>query len=82
MEAAMHPERSVFADLALAVRLAWSIGWIVAIPAVLFGFCGAAMDKAYRTSPLFLIVGLAMAMTLSGVGVWRMLKRILSTHSL
>lgn len=82
MEAAMHPERSVFADLALAVRLAWSIGWIVAIPAALFGFGGATLDKTYHTSPLFLILGLAMAMALSGVGVWRMLKRILSTRSL
>ena len=64
-------------DLFLAVRLAWDFGWIIAIPAVAFGFGGAYLDKTQGTSPLFLILGFALALTLSSLGIRRKVKEIL-----
>ena len=65
------------ADLWLAVRLAWSLGYIIALPAVLFGFGGAYLDKTLGTSPWVLLIGLALAMGISAVGVYRRLREIL-----
>ena len=60
----------------LALRLAWSLGWIIALPAVLFGFGGAFLDKFLSSSPLFIILGFALAAFLSGVGVVRRVREI------
>lgn len=73
----MNQKRSIAADLLLAVRLAWSLGYIIALPAVLFGFGGAELDKYFHTSPYLLLSGLALAMGISGIGVYRRLKEIL-----
>lgn len=68
--------RSIRQDLMLAVRLAWNFGYIIAIPAVAFGFGGAYLDKQYGTSPTFILIGFALAMLLSGLGIWRMIREI------
>lgn len=65
-------------DLRLVAQLSWSIGWIVAIPAVAFGFGGAYLDRLYGTTPLFILLGFAIAVTLSGIGLYRKLREILS----
>ena len=67
----MESKRPIRTDLLLAIRLAWDFGWIIAIPAVLFGFGGAYLDKAQGTSPLFLLLGLALALTLSTMCILR-----------
>ncbi len=64
-------------SLWLALRLAWDLGYIIALPAALFGFGGAYLDKAYGTSPWLLLLGIALAMTISVLGVLRKLKQIL-----
>lgn len=64
-------------DLIFVVDLAWSIGWIIAIPAVALGFGGAYLDRWFGSSPLFILLGMGLAVTLSGVGLWRKLREIL-----
>ncbi|OGJ58130.1 hypothetical protein A3H22_00140 [Candidatus Peribacteria bacterium RIFCSPLOWO2_12_FULL_55_15] len=71
-------QRSIAADLLLAVRLAWSLGYIIALPAVLFGFGGAYLDRTFGTSPWFILPSLALAMGISAVGVYRKLREIIS----
>lgn len=73
----MNQKRSIAADLLLAVRLAWSLGYIIALPAVLFGFGGAKLDRYFHTSPYLLLFGLALALGISALGVYRRLKEIL-----
>lgn len=64
---------------ALSLRLAWNLGYIIAIPAVVFGFGGAYLDKSWGTSPLFLLIGFTLAVLLSGLGVYRKVTEILGT---
>ncbi len=63
----------------MAVGLVWELGYLIAIPAFAFGFGGAYLDKRYDLSPLFLILGLALALTLSGFAVYRRVKEINSS---
>ena len=70
------PPRPIRQDLLLAVRLAWNFGYIIAIPAALFGFGGAWLDKRYGTSPTFILIGFAIALALSSFGIWRLVKQI------
>ncbi|MDD4628414.1 MAG: AtpZ/AtpI family protein [Candidatus Peribacteraceae bacterium] len=62
----------------LSLRLAWNLGYIIALPAVIFGLGGAYADKYYHTSPWFLLSGFTVAILLSGIGVYRKVKEILA----
>ncbi|MBI3619018.1 AtpZ/AtpI family protein [Candidatus Peregrinibacteria bacterium] len=64
-------------SLWLALKLAWDLGYIIAIPAAVFGFGGAYLDKYMGTSPLFLLLGLASALGLSSIGVKRIVQKII-----
>ncbi len=63
--------------LLLSLRLAWNLGYIIALPAVLFGFGGAYLDKSLGTSPLCILTGFVLAALISGIGVYRKLKEII-----
>jgi len=63
--------------LLLSLRLAWNLGYIIAIPAVVFGFGGAYLDKLLGTSPLCILTGFVLAALISGIGVYRKLKEII-----
>ncbi|OIO53106.1 hypothetical protein AUJ46_05845 [Candidatus Peregrinibacteria bacterium CG1_02_54_53] len=62
--------------LFLSLRLAWNLGFIIAIPVAVFGFGGAYMDRIWGTTPIFIITGFVMAVILSGVGVYRKVREI------
>jgi len=72
----MADTESSWSPLFLALRLAWNLGYIIALPAVLFGFGGAFLDKEFNTSPLFLLLGFVLAIPLSTIGVYRIIKQI------
>ena len=69
--------RSIKNDMWLVVELAWAVGWIVAVPAVALGFGGAYLDRYFDTSPVFILIGMGCAVSLSGWGLWRKLRQIL-----
>ncbi|MFH0770497.1 MAG: AtpZ/AtpI family protein [Candidatus Peregrinibacteria bacterium] len=71
------PRRDDPPSLWLAIRLAWDLGFIIAVPAALFGFSGAYLDKIWGTSPLLLLVGFILAVILSAIGVRRRITDIL-----
>lgn len=62
----------------LALKLAWELGYLIAIPVVLLGFGGAMLDKYFGTLPLFMLLGFAVAAFLSAVAIRRRLREILS----
>ena len=59
--------------------LVGEIGYMIAIPAALFGFGGAYIDKALKTSPLFVIVGLIVALASSMLDIWHRVKPFLNS---
>ncbi len=63
-------------SLWLALKLAWDLGYIIAIPAVGFGLGGAYLDKQLGTSPLFILAGFLLAVTISGYSVYRRIKEM------
>ena len=61
----------------MALKLAWEMGYLIAIPVVLFGMGGAYLDKSLQTMPLFTLLGFALAAAISFVAVRRRLVAIL-----
>ena len=65
---------------AAGLRLAGSLGFLIAVPAVIFGFSGAFVDRELGTSPLFLILGFALAFTISAVAVVREVREVIEAE--
>lgn len=63
-------------NLGSALNLAWELGYTIALPIVILGFGGALLDKKLATSPLFLLVGIALSIIISGLAVYRKIKNI------
>ena len=57
--------------------LVGQIGYVIAIPAVIFAIGGAYLDKYTGLSPLFVILGLSLAFLISAFGVARVIRTIL-----
>ena len=81
-ETTLPPKRdskkeSIASALWLAVQLVWDMGWIIAIPAVVFGFGGAYLDKTFHTLPVFILLGLGIALLFSFIALKRKLKDII-----
>lgn len=55
------------------------IGFLIAIPAVLFGFLGASLDQRFQTSPWLLLASLALALASSTLAVWHRIKPFLNS---
>ena len=62
-----------------AFGLAWELGYLIALPAAVFAFGGAYLDKHFQLSPLFLVIGLLLAFTMSTIAVVRKVRSI-SSH--
>lgn len=60
----------------MALNLAWELGYTIAIPIVILGFGGAWLDKKYGTSPALLLIGMALSLAVSSVGVYRKVRDI------
>ncbi len=72
-----QPDRKTSEGLRLGLKLVWELGYIIAIPVVVLGFGGAYLDKRLGISPLFLLLGLGLALFLSWLGVRRMIRKIM-----
>lgn len=62
--------------LLMMLSLVGQLGFIIALPAAGLGFGGAYLDRQLGTSPLFILLGLGVAITISSLAVWTMVKRI------
>lgn len=59
------------------IGLAWDMGWLIALPLVGLSLAGKFMDGVFHTSPLFILVGVLTAVTLSSVLVYRKTTELL-----
>jgi F0F1-type ATP synthase assembly protein I len=52
-----------------ALKLAWDLGYIIAIPLIGFALLGRWLDRKFDTSPWLLLAGMALAMIISTVAL-------------
>ena len=48
-----------------ALGLAWSLGYMIVIPILIFGVGGVMLDKKLNSFPIFVFIGFVLAMTVS-----------------
>lgn len=60
----------------MVAATAGHIGYLLAIPAVVFVMGGAWMDSYFRTKPLFTLLGIPLALFISAISVWRLIKQV------
>ena len=53
------------------IGLALAIPWMIGVPA-LIGWC---LDEKYATTPIWLIIGLALGLLTTAVDIYKLLKR-------
>ena len=57
-----------------AASMAMSIGFAIVIPLLVFILGGIALDNWLHTTPIFILVGVALGLFVSGFQLWRLLK--------
>lgn len=58
-------------QLASGLQLAWELGYLIAIPLVVFALLGRILDRKFDTSPWILLAGIFLALVVSGIAVAR-----------
>jgi len=56
------------------ISLAVSLGFIIALPIVAFGFAGKWLDGRMDTEPLFTLLGILLAISSTSVWIYRKFK--------
>jgi F0F1-type ATP synthase assembly protein I len=58
-----------------ALGIAWELGYVIAIPIVVFALGGRLLDKHFHTSPWLLLAGILISIIISSIGlVWKFKK--------
>jgi len=58
------------------LSLLGQLGYMIAIPAVIGAAGGAWLDKRFDTSPLFILLGIALAIASSSLWIWTFIKKV------
>lgn len=61
-----------------ALLLAWELGYSIAIPIVVFALVGRLLDHWLNTSPIFLLVGIVIAIVTTTLWLTQKAKRMLA----
>ncbi len=54
-----------------ALRLAWQLGYTIAIPVVILALAGRYLDKKLGTSPWLLLGGILLSITVSSYAIYK-----------
>jgi len=54
--------------------LAWELGYMIAVPIILFALLGRFVDENFHTSPLFLLLAILLSLILTGFLIWKKIK--------
>lgn len=60
------------------VSLVWDLGFIFALPLVIFAIVGRVIDNRLHTSPLFILIGIIGAAIASSVGVFFKVRTLMA----
>ena len=56
------------------ISMAFQLGFIIAIPVVLFGFLGKWLDRRLDTEPLLTLIGILTAIVFTSIWIYRKFK--------
>jgi F0F1-type ATP synthase assembly protein I len=69
------PANSAKTSFWQALGMAWELGYVIAIPIVVFGLGGRLLDKHFGTSPWLFLAGVLVSIVLTSFGlVWKFKK--------
>jgi F0F1-type ATP synthase assembly protein I len=60
-----------------SLGLAWELGYMIAIPLILFALAGRFIDKKLGTSPFLLLLGILLSIGVTSWMVYRKTKEII-----
>ncbi len=64
-----------------ALSLAGQLGWVIAVPLVLFAAVGQLLDKQLDTSPWLLLGGIGVSILVSTIGLVFQFQRIIQQYN-
>lgn len=63
-------------DIWWVLSICGQLGYIIALPAAGFAYLGAIIDHKYNVSPWGVVIGLVLAISISSMYVWKMVKKL------
>ena len=64
-----------------ALRFAWELGYLIAIPLVIFALGGAFVDRWLGTKPWFLITGVMLSIIIYTLGVFLKAVKVMAEQA-
>ncbi len=61
------------------VSLVWDLGFIFALPLVIFAVVGRILDNHFGTGPLFILCGIIGAAVASSIGVFFKVRKLMAS---
>lgn len=59
------------------IELVWDLGFLFAVPLVIFALGGRFLDKRMDSSPLYVLIGVLVAAIVSSIGVFFKVRSVL-----
>lgn len=60
----------------IVFSLAFELGFMIAVPIVIFSLLGGFLDKKMETSPIFILIGIFVSIFVSGYSIYQKIKSI------
>jgi len=60
----------------IVFSLAFELGFMIAVPIVIFSLLGGFLDKKMETSPIFILIGVFISIFVSGYSIYQKIKSI------
>jgi len=60
----------------MVLSLVGQTGIIIALPVAVLAYAGHRLDLKLNTSPLFILSGMGLSLLISGILIYRMIKKI------
>ncbi len=67
-------------NLFSVVSLAWELGYVVAVPLIIFALVGRFLDKKLETSPWIFLLGVVISIIVSVFMVYRKADKIIKNQ--
>lgn len=71
-------DRKTLSTKADLISFAYEVGMAIAIPLVIFALGGRFLDKAYGTTPLYLIFGLLLSLVSTSYIIYKKVKKFIN----